>query len=174
MRMIVALATILGLDFWSIDIQQAYLQSSTELHRTIFIRPKMNILRFKLIHVIKSLYCLTGRGDYWCETFAKFHLHNLRMKQNTEDFALFSPRELGKLVALSGTYFDDVLQAGTKEAKQSLRAAIKEKFEVTSFGHGTIRIHRFALRLIEPQPFGASLKCTISGACARCLPMRRG
>eukprot|EP00171_Calliarthron_tuberculosum_P005221 IDg5221t1 len=129
LRMILALATILGLDVWSIDIKQAYLQSGSDLQRKIFINPKEMILGpEELIQVIKPLYGLTESGDYWCETLINFHIHNLRMHQSTGDFALFFRRIVDKMVSLSGCYVDDIIMAGTKKEKERLMVTLRDKF----------------------------------------------
>ena len=74
----------------------------------------------ELIEVLKPLYGLSESGDYWCETFTKFHLHDLRMKQSTSDFSLFFRRVADKLVSLSGFYVDDLLQAAPAHMKDKL------------------------------------------------------
>lgn len=83
---------------------------------------------FKLF---KPLYGLTESADYWCETFARYHLHNLRMQQPIGDFALFFRRELDNLIALSGSYVDDILQAGSPDMRQKIQRTIKDKFQIT-------------------------------------------
>ena len=131
-RTIMALATILGLDVWSSDVKQAYLQSASKLQRKVFVRPtELNLDSSELLQIIRPLYGLTDSGDYWCETFARFHLYDLRMQQTTGDFAIFFRRCANRLVALSGSYVDDILQAGSKETKATLRKQIKDTFHIT-------------------------------------------
>ena len=131
-RLLVALATMLGFDLWSLDVKQAYLQSSANLRRDVFVRPKeLNLAPDELLQVIKPLYGLTDSGDYWCETFARFHVRDLRMKQSTGDFALFFKRFSESLVALSATYVDDVLQASSPKFKKNILDIIKSNFDIT-------------------------------------------
>ncbi len=54
------------------------------------------------------------------------------MQQKTGDFALFFRRETDKLVALSGSYVDDVIQAGTKKMRRTLQDSIKFEFEIAT------------------------------------------
>lgn len=111
-----ALTPILGFDIWSGDIKQAYLQAGSDLRRKIFVRPEMVYLApDELLQLVGSLYGLTESDDSWCETATCFHLGRLRMKQSTGDFSLFFRCISDRLVELSGTYVDDVLQAGTPE-----------------------------------------------------------
>ena len=128
-----ALATILGFDVWSLDVKQAYVQSASELQRKVFFRPtELNLDSNELLQIIRPLYGLTDSGDYWCETFARFHLYDIRMQQTTGDFAIFFRRCANRVVALSGSYVDDILHAGSKETKATLRKQIKDKFDITS------------------------------------------
>ena len=131
-RMIMALATILGFDIWSLDVRQAYIQSAAALQRDVYIKPKeLDLGPGELLQIIKPLYGLSDSGDYWCETFACFHIHDLRMKQATGDFALFFRRSADKLVTLSGCYVDDVLQASPASLKKEIRRQIEERFDIT-------------------------------------------
>lgn len=114
-RIILALATIFGFDLWSTDINQAYLQSASNLRREIFVRPDvLELDKDQLLQVVKPLYGLSDAGDYWGETLTEQHLKELNMEQATGDFSLFFKRVLDKLTGLSGTYVDDILRAGTK------------------------------------------------------------
>ena len=92
-RLLMAMATILGFDVWSLDVKQAYLQSASQLQRKVYIKPyQLNLAPAEFLQIVLPLYGLSDSGDYWCETFAKFHVHNLRMQQTTGDFALFFRR----------------------------------------------------------------------------------
>lgn len=131
-RILVALATILGFDLWSMDVKQAYLQSASNLRRDVYVRPdEMNLSPNELLQIIKPLYGLSDSGDYWCETFSRFHIHDLRMEQSTGDFALFFKRFANTLVAMSASYVDDVLQASDARTKTQLRRKLKDKFDIT-------------------------------------------
>lgn len=130
-RLIMALATILGFDVWSLDVRQAYLQSASELRRNVFVRPKeMDLLPGELLQIIRPLHGLSDSGDYWCETFSKFHIHNLRMQQSTGDFALFFRRCADSLMALSGSYVDDIIQASPTAFKDEIQKQIQKHFDI--------------------------------------------
>lgn len=132
MRVLIALATILGFDVWTMDVKQAYLQSAVALQRDVFIRPdQIELKPGELLKLVQPVYGLSDSGDYWCETFAKFHTNNLRMQQSTGDFALFFRRIANQLVALSGTYVDDVIQASTKVQKAEIKRQLQDKFDIT-------------------------------------------
>jgi hypothetical protein len=112
-RLLLALAGMLDFDIWSTDITQAYLQSSSNLQREIFVRPDvLELDENQLLQVVKPLYGLSDSGDYWNETLTDHHLQDLSMEKATGDFSLFFCRAMGKLVGLSGTYVDDILRAG--------------------------------------------------------------
>ena len=113
-------------------MKQAYLQSSANLRRDVFFRPKeLNLAPDELLQIIKPLYGLTDSGAYWCETFARFHVRDLRMKQSTGDFALFFKRFSESLVALSATYVDDVQQGSSRKLKTYIINTIKSNFDIT-------------------------------------------
>ena len=131
-RLIMALATILGFDVWSLDVRQAYIQSASQLQRDVYIKPKeLELGPQQLLKISKLLYGLSDSGDCWCETFARFHTHNLRMEQATGDFDLFFRCCSDKLVALSGCYVDDVLQASPTALKGEIQRQIQEQFDIT-------------------------------------------
>lgn len=90
----------------------------------------MNLAVDEFIEIILPLYGLTESGNYWCETFGSFHLHDLRMSQAIGDFSLFFRREADKLVAFSGTHVDDTLQAETTTALQSIHSNLRSRFDI--------------------------------------------
>lgn len=109
-----ALATILGFDIWSLNVKQPYIQSASALQLDDFIRSdEMELYPGELLKLVKPFHRLSDSGDNWSERFAKFHTKNLRMQQSTGDFSLFFHRVANQLVALSGTYVDEVMQAST-------------------------------------------------------------
>lgn len=131
-KLLLALATILGFEVWDLDVKQAYLQSGSKLQRAVYIKPDIIELdQNELIQILKPLYGLSESGDYWCETNSKFHIHELLMQQATGDFGLFFKTIMDKLVCISGSYVDDILQAGTAEEKKIIQQKFKEKFDAT-------------------------------------------
>lgn len=130
-RIILALATILGFDVSNSDVKQSYVQSASQLLRKVFIKPKeLDLAVNEFIQILLPLYGLIESGDYWCETFGKFHLHDLRMEQATGDFSLIFRRQADKLVALSGTHVDDALKSGEPNTLQSIQKQLQSKFDV--------------------------------------------
>jgi hypothetical protein len=70
-RILMALASILGFDDWSADICQAYLQSATPLLRDVYVRPDPNVIRLgknELLKLLQPLYGLADAGNYWSQT----------------------------------------------------------------------------------------------------------
>ena len=56
-RLLTALETIFGFNLWSIDINQAYLQSAGNLKRKIFVQLEiLELDRDILLQVVKPLY----------------------------------------------------------------------------------------------------------------------
>ena len=63
--MIMALATILGFDFWSLDVKQAYLCSASKLLHNVFIKPQeLDLGPGELVELFLPIYGLTDSGDY--------------------------------------------------------------------------------------------------------------
>lgn len=79
----------------------------------------------ELVQILKPLLGLTDSGDYWSETNHNSHKGKLQMEQSTGDFALFFRKVRDQLVSLSGSYVDEVFQAGTKEEKERLQTELK-------------------------------------------------
>ena len=129
-RMLLALAAIIGFNVWSINIKQAYLRSACQLNRDVFIKP--NVLELKqneLLRIVMLLYGLADSGDYWGETLTRHHLDKLRMKQTNGDFSLFFKILGNKLTALSGTYVDGIIRAGDQEYLESSTRQTLADFE---------------------------------------------
>ena len=55
--LLIAVVTILGFDVWSTDINQAYLQSASELKRDVFIKPDiLKLSQDELVLIINPIY----------------------------------------------------------------------------------------------------------------------
>lgn len=88
--LILALASILGSDLYSIDINDAYLQFAADLRRKRFF--KLHILKLnpdELLQSLKPIYGLTGAGNYWIEALKKHISEDLGMTATTRDLSLF-------------------------------------------------------------------------------------
>lgn len=80
---------------------------------------------------MKTLYGLSDSADFRCETFANFHIHNLRMEQCSRNIALFCRLCATSLIDLSGSYADDVIQRSLETYKAENRNQIQEHFNIT-------------------------------------------
>lgn len=132
--MLLALASILGFDVWSTDIRQAYLQSMTPLLRDVYVQPPSGVIELgpdELLKLLKPLYGLSDAGDYRVTKLTAFHLHSLRMTQATGDFALFFRNVCDKIVGLSATFVDDLLEAGDPSYRKVMEAAIRSTFVIS-------------------------------------------
>ena len=129
-RLIMALAATFGFRIWSQDVKQAYLQSSENLMRQIFLKPskEFGLPSGKFLKLQKPLYGLADSGDYWYNTMSKHIRDDLEMKSTTGDISLFFKTIGNDLVGLTGTYVDDSLSAGTPEF-ENLTSKTMEMFE---------------------------------------------
>jgi len=91
----------------------------------------MELSADELVQVIRPLYGLSESGDYWHETLTRHHINDLKMTQATGDFSLFFRRLSGRLVALSGTYVDDMLQCATVEQRRAIQDLMRSRFDIT-------------------------------------------
>lgn len=114
-----------------VDVNQAYLKAGSKLQRQVFFKPsEIELGPNELLQIIRPLYGLSDSGDYWYETLTQCHISRLRMKQSTGDFALLFRRIADKLVGLSGSYVDDILQAGTTQEKKRIIMEMERKFDI--------------------------------------------
>lgn len=113
-RLLTALAAVLGFRVWSQDVTQAYLQSADKLMRDIYVKPakEFRLSEGQLLKLLKPLYGLTDAGDYWDVTMTRHLKEDLEMTQACLDISLFFKRVQGKLTGLSGMYVDDGIHAG--------------------------------------------------------------
>jgi Reverse transcriptase (RNA-dependent DNA polymerase) len=129
-RILLALATILGFNMWSTDINQAYLQSASNLKRETFVKPEIMALdKVQLLQVVKPLYGLSDAGEYWGQTLNDHHTQELKMAQSTGYFSLFYKRLMSGLTGLSGTYVDDIIRAGDGAFREESTKLTDETFD---------------------------------------------
>jgi hypothetical protein len=136
-RLIIALAAVFGFDVWTADVRQAYLQATTPLLRDVFVKTDtITLERNELLRFLKPLYGLSDSGDYWARTLSNFHLEQLQLQQSTGDFALFFRRIADKLMGLSSSLVDDLLQAGTHDFRLDMEREFKRAFDMSSAERG--------------------------------------
>ncbi len=75
-RLVVALAAIMGFEVWTKDISQAYLHSASELFHEIYLSPnlQLNVRAGHVLKLLRLLYGLADSGDHWHATFSKYFL----------------------------------------------------------------------------------------------------
>jgi len=66
-RILVGLASSFGFRLFSTDVTQAYLQSSENLTRDVYIRPskEFGLKPDTMLNLLKPLYGLSDSGNYW-------------------------------------------------------------------------------------------------------------
>jgi hypothetical protein len=131
--MLVALAAILGFTIWSEDVTQAFVQSSGQLLRDVFVDPppEMNLEPDLVLKLHKPLYGLSDAGDYWARTLTDHHRRDLKMTQTVTDGSLFFLRIAENLIGMSATYVDDTLRAGSPSFVEIAKAT-GQKFQSRS------------------------------------------
>ena len=128
-RIITCIAAIFGFAIWTQDVSQAYLQSSQNLQREIYIRPpkQFKLSKEELLRLIKPLYGITEAGDYWDATMTDFQKNDMQMSQATLDISLFFKVQDGILQGVSGYFVDDGIHAGN-ELFQKENEKIEQRF----------------------------------------------
>ena len=129
-RILVGLAAIFGFRLFSTDVTQAYLQSSSDLMREVYIKPgkEFNLQPGEILKLLRPLYGLADSGDYWGATYSKHITEDLGMQPCVGDSAMFYRSENDELIGMTATYVDDALQAGTP-GFLDLVTATEKKFE---------------------------------------------
>jgi Reverse transcriptase (RNA-dependent DNA polymerase) len=90
-RVLVGLAAIFGVNLFSTDVTQAYLQSAEKLLRDVYIKPmrEFSMGPGQLLKLLWPLYGLADSGDYWGRTLSNHLRKDLGMESTTGDPALF-------------------------------------------------------------------------------------
>ena len=129
-RMLLALSAILGFEVWSTDVDQAYLQSASQLQRDIFIKPDwLELGPNEFLQLLLPLYGLSESGDYWYETLTRYTVDECRFQQSSVDLAMFFRRIGKKLMAMSGHYVDDVLSCAPPERRVEVEGMLSRRFQ---------------------------------------------
>ncbi len=108
-RLLVAIAAIMGFDVWTEDISQAYLQSASELLRELYLKPnrQLKVPAGYVLKLLRPLYGLADSGDYWHATFAKHLSDDLAMKPVASDISRFFRRTREQVTGLLASYVDE-------------------------------------------------------------------
>ncbi len=113
-RLLIALAAIIGFDVWTEDISLAYLQSVIKLLREVYLRPNKHLQAPAgyILKLLRPLYGLVDSGDYWHATFVEHLTKKLGMKTVSSDMSLFFRQARGQLTGILASYVDDTLACG--------------------------------------------------------------
>jgi Reverse transcriptase (RNA-dependent DNA polymerase) len=140
-RLIFALASILGFKIWTQDVTQAYLQSAGTLAREVFIdkpAPELELSPHQALKLLRPLYGLADSGDFWHRELSKHH-RNMGMRPLTTDNSAWIKLTKNVLEGISGVYVDDVVQAGTT-AFDILTDRLSSTYDAKSKEYGDGRI----------------------------------
>ncbi|KHJ33690.1 hypothetical protein EV44_g3111 [Erysiphe necator] len=111
-RILLALASMLqgnGVNLYLRDISQAYVQSSTNLNRIIFVQPPLEVeLPPNTVwQVLKPLYGLAEARNHWFSTYHRHHIEKLEMSPSTYDPCLLY--SIKDCMGIVGMQTDDTL-----------------------------------------------------------------
>lgn len=112
-RLVLALSAILrqekSASLYLRDISQAYVQSETCLNRDFFVRPprELQLKDGLILKVIKPLYGVPEAGNHWFNTYHRYHVQKLQMKESTYDPCLLYTNTNG--FGVVGLQTDDTL-----------------------------------------------------------------
>lgn len=104
-RLIICIATVLPRPLAVRDISQAYVQSTSKLNRTIYVRPPPGTdLGDNLLQVIRPLYGIPEAGTHWFRTYHAHHTEKLHLTVSS-----FDPCLMFSKMAVVGLQTDDSL-----------------------------------------------------------------
>ena len=100
---------------YSRDIIQAYLQSQSELERSIFLKPPMelNLDDDFVLRAVKPLYGIPESGLHWFLTYQDHHLNRLGMQPTRYDPCLLFLRDNNRTLGITALQVDDNLVHGS-------------------------------------------------------------
>lgn len=121
-RLVLSVAAIQGFRIFSLDVNQAYVQSRDKMTRRIFILPKqedldiIGITEDELLQLLRPLYGVCDAGDYWGVTIHFHAERDLGMTPSLGDPALYLSVSDGELEGLMAIYVDDIFTRATKNS----------------------------------------------------------
>jgi hypothetical protein len=118
-RIVLSIAAVLNnVNLYLRDISQAYVQSTTRLNRTFFIRPppELCLPEGSILQVVRPLYGIPEAGNHWFKTYHSHHINQLEMIQSTYDpCLLYKPlRNQNSSFGVVGLQTDDTLFVANK------------------------------------------------------------
>lgn len=125
-RLLFPIALIKGLDFYTRDITQAYIQSKTSLSQNTFVTPpvELNQPPNVLLKILKPLYGIAEAGTHWFQTYHSHHTNKLSLTQSS-----FDPCLLYNNDAIVALQTDDTLFACNEQFKEKEQQELeKAKF----------------------------------------------
>lgn len=72
-------------------------------------------MRRSSLQALQPWYGLADYPGYWWQTFKRYHINELKMKQSTLDPCIFFKRKGGDITGIIGTLVDDTLCAVSKD-----------------------------------------------------------
>lgn len=129
-RVLLAVAAIFGLDVWTTDVVQAYLQSASLLRRAVFLNPDgVDLGEDEFLQLLLPLYGLSEAGDYWGQALTEHCLNECRFQQTPTDLSFFFKRAGRRLLGLSANYVDDLLRAAPHDLREDMEKTLRTRFE---------------------------------------------
>lgn len=114
------------------DVNQAYMQSTFDLARKVYIRAprELGIVQNNVLKIVKALYCIPKAGLYWYLTYINLHQKELDMKYTHADRWLLYRTKKGKIDGEIALQVEETLGYGTTELLRVEQTASK-KFNYT-------------------------------------------
>ena len=130
-RILLAIAAVLGLDLWSEDLVQGYLQSAEAIKRKTFVKPEgISLGKSEFLQLVLPLYGICESGDYMSKSLSEFITRRLKFKSTPSDPNLFWRRVSAEMVQLCATYVDDLILAAPAEDRRTLQETLRSAFSL--------------------------------------------
>ena len=132
-RLLLSIATFIGLRLGTADISGAYLQSGP-IKRTIFVRPPREWRgdRSKIWKLTKLPYGIVEAGRQWQKVIERWMLDNAKLDRVVGVSQLYVKRiKNGHITLLVAKVTDDVLIAGSNESIRRFAGELKQDFKVS-------------------------------------------
>lgn len=123
---LLATASILGLDVYTEDVLQAFLQAASLQHRRIFVKSDvLELSKNEFPQLFLPLYSLVESGDYWHKTLSEHCVRESHFEQSAGDLSLPFRRVGDDMLCVSGRYVDDVIRAAPAADRPQLEADLR-------------------------------------------------